>query len=78
LKPHSLGTHGTALKDQYGPNVPQTIGHMLRAVHRAFDHSAFMADALRQHLPADHPQALAILLASRSQPRHRDMSLSLA
>jgi diguanylate cyclase (GGDEF)-like protein len=87
----------TALKDQYGPDVPQAICHMVHTVYPAFDHTAFMADALRgyadlelmprgkhiahslrQHLPADYPQALAILLASCNQPHQRDMRLGLA
>ena len=37
-----------------------------------------MARALRRHLPPDYPEALAILLASASQPHGRDPKLSLA
>lgn len=36
----------TALKDQYGPDVPQAIGQMVHAVYPAFDHAAFLAEAL--------------------------------
>jgi 3-methyladenine DNA glycosylase AlkC len=36
----------TALKDPYGPDVAQAIGQIVQAVYPAFDHSAFLADAL--------------------------------
>lgn len=86
-----------ALKDQYGPDVPRTIGDMVQAVYPVFKHATFLDDALRgyddlalmppgkhiaqvlqQHLPADYPQALAILLASCEQSHQRDIGQSLA
>ncbi len=82
---------------QYGPDVPQAIARMVKAVHPRFDADAFLRDALsgyealalmprgkhiaralQRHLPANYPDALAILLASAQQPHGRDPALSLA
>lgn len=35
-----------ALKNQFGPDVPQAIARMVKAVHPAFDGGAFLQDAL--------------------------------
>ncbi|MFZ2220318.1 MAG: hypothetical protein WAV85_16790 [Rhodoferax sp.] len=35
-----------ALKNQFGPDVPHAICHMVKAVHPAFDGDAFVQDAL--------------------------------
>lgn len=72
-----------ALKNQYGPDIPQRIGAMIQRVAPSFDAEHFVAsalhgyaeldllargrhiaDALRQHLPQDYPQAIEWLLAS--------------
>ncbi len=36
-----------ALKNQFGPDVPQAIARMVKAVHPAFDGDAFLQDALQ-------------------------------
>ena len=36
-----------ALKNQFGPDVPQAIARMVKAVHPAFDGDAFLQEALR-------------------------------
>ena len=36
-----------ALKNQFGPDVPQAIARMVKAVHPAFDGDAFLHDALQ-------------------------------